>query len=123
LLSTTLALAIGGATYGHGERIFSIAPSSDTAIALNEWSLQSDVQLLFDFAQVDPYRTRGVVGTCLPLAALAAMLRGTPLHYEVINSATVWVGIGIPYCEPWLGARAPLPPCNPGSPGFTGGTL
>jgi hypothetical protein len=108
---TLLALGIGSAAEHHkGAKLFSIPPGR-AAITLNEWSRQARVQVLFDFASIERFRTRGIYSAFTPLDALGAMLRDTPLTYDMVNENTVSVVEGTQYCEPWLADAAPLPPC------------
>lgn len=110
-LLTLLALGIGSAAEHHkGAKLFSIPPGR-ADFAINEWSRQARLQVLFDFALAERFRTRGIYSAFTPLDALGAMLRDTPLTYGIVNENTVAVFEGMQYCEPWLADAAPLPPC------------
>ena len=67
---------------------FSIA-AQDAAGALNAFSTQSRLQLLFDYDAVQGIRTRAVSGTLPVAAALGQMLNGTGLKFEVVNERTI----------------------------------
>lgn len=92
-------------------REFSIAPGP-LGRAINEWSRQTDIQVLYDYThELQGLRARGVFGPASPLDALSILLRDTPYKFDVINARTVAILRGVPVCQPELGAAAPLPPC------------
>jgi hypothetical protein len=90
-------------------------PAGPLGYTVNEWSRQSDFQVLFDFQSYAYVKTNAVRGRYLSLIALRVMLRGTGLGFEVINNRTVGViNVGPIQCHPELAEKAPLPPCyNP----------
>jgi iron complex outermembrane receptor protein len=67
---------------------FEIA-AQDAASALNEFSDQSRLQLLFDYDAVQGVRTRALSGHLRASDALTRMLSGTGLTFEVINDRTI----------------------------------
>src|ERR1041384_3316665 len=67
---------------------FEIA-AQDAASALNEFSDQSRLQLLFDYDAVQGLRTRPVSGQLRVSDALTLMLSGTGLTFEIINDRTI----------------------------------
>jgi iron complex outermembrane recepter protein len=67
---------------------FSIA-AQDAADALNAFSAQSKLQLLFDYDAVQGIRTQAVSGTRSSADALGQLLRGTGLRFEVVNERTI----------------------------------
>ncbi len=108
---TLLALSIGSAAEHHrGAKLFNIPPGP-AGLRLVEWSRQAGLQVAFDFTTVQHYRTRGIAAAFTPLDALGAMLRDTPLTYDVVNRRTINVSVGTQVCEPWLADAATLPPC------------
>lgn len=108
---STLALAFGKVAAAQGALLIAIPPGN-AGNALIEWNEQTGIEVLYDYEVVNPWRTRGAVGTLTPLDALGLMLRDTPLAYEVISPRVVAVKPGTRYCEPWLSPQiAPLPPC------------
>jgi hypothetical protein len=118
-----LALAIGAdPAHSEGAQLFNIPPGP-AMDALDQWSRQTHIQVLYDFHVVKHYRARGVGFAYRPLDALGAMLLNTPLAFDVINDHTVSVILGGQYCEPWLGAHSPLPPCEQMPPDMQGAQL
>jgi len=67
---------------------FAIA-AQDAADALNEFSTQSRLQLLFDYDAVQGIRTRAISGALPASVALGQMLSGTGLKFEVVNERTI----------------------------------
>jgi len=67
---------------------FAIA-AQDAADALNAFSAQSRLQLLFDYDAVQGIRTRAISGALPVAAALGQMLSGTGLRFEVVNERTI----------------------------------
>ncbi|MBC8026176.1 MAG: TonB-dependent receptor, partial [Steroidobacteraceae bacterium] len=73
-----------------GAREFHIQ-SQDAASGLADFGEQSGQQLLFDFNAVQGIRTNAVTGTLSVIDALARMLEGTGLAYDMINTRTISV--------------------------------
>lgn len=73
--------------------------SQDAASGLADFGEQSGQQLLFDFNAVQGIRTNAIAGSLSVIDALARMLEGTGLAYDVINARTISVRRA--------GARAP----------------
>jgi hypothetical protein len=69
-------------------REFHIA-AADAPTALNEFSRQSNKQVLFDLALLNERRTRGVEGLLQPSDALRSMLKDTGLVPRDIDERTV----------------------------------
>jgi iron complex outermembrane receptor protein len=65
--------------------------AGDASLMLNEFSRQSDLQVLFDFNILRGMKTRSVNGTMEPAAALRAMLQGTGLVFDFVNDRTLAV--------------------------------
>lgn len=65
--------------------------AGDAALTLNEFARQSNLMLLFDFAQLKGVRTQGVQGDMEPVAALAALLAGTSLRFDFVSERTIAV--------------------------------
>lgn len=108
---SALVFVVGRARAADAVRAFSI-PAGQAVLALCEWSRITDIQVIFDFESLLPYRTRAVVGSFTVLDALGAMLRDTPLTFDIVNPRLVDVMIGTQYCQPWQNPKwAPLPPC------------
>ena len=63
--------------------------AADATDALNEFSRQADVQVLFDFGALRGRQTLAVMGSLPPEQALASMLKNTGLVYAYVNDRTV----------------------------------
>jgi iron complex outermembrane receptor protein len=73
---------------GDSARQFKIA-AEEAFRALNEYSIQADKKVLFDFQALRDHKTHAVEGTLTRSAALQAMLEGTGLVADEINDTTV----------------------------------
>jgi hypothetical protein len=71
-----------------GAQTFAILPG-EAQVRLNEFSTQSGLQMLFDYAVMQGVPTHGVEGTLDPFVALQRMIEGTPIRYQFINGRTV----------------------------------
>jgi iron complex outermembrane receptor protein len=71
-------------------RPFKIA-AEEAPKALNEYSIQANKQLLFDFQALRNRSTRGVEGMLTPSAALKSMLEGTGLVARNVDEMTIAV--------------------------------
>jgi iron complex outermembrane receptor protein len=69
---------------------FAIA-AQGAADALNTFSAQSGLQLLFDYDAVQGIRTRAISGRLPVSSALARMLSGTGLTFAVVNERTITI--------------------------------
>ena len=65
--------------------------AGDASIMLNEFSRQSDLQVLFDFNILRGMKTRAVIGDFDPSTALTSMLKGTNLVFDFVNDRTLAV--------------------------------
>ena len=65
--------------------------AGDASVMLNEFSRQSDLQVLFDFNILRGMKTQEVNGTLEASAALKAMLKGTNLIFDFVNDRTLAV--------------------------------
>ena len=65
--------------------------AGDASVMLNEFSRQSDLQVLFDFNILRGMKTRAVNGDFEPSTALKSMLKGTNLIYDFVNDRTLAV--------------------------------
>jgi len=88
LLATWFASAAGTAFAQAGLTEFHIE-SQDAANALAEFSEQSRLQLLFDYAVVEGVRTHAVSGRLSTADALGQLLSGTGLTFETVNERTI----------------------------------
>jgi iron complex outermembrane receptor protein len=70
--------------------------AGDATLTLNEFSRQSNLQLLFDYNVVRGRRTRAVSGDYEPTAALRQMLAGTGLVFDFVNDRTLAVTLTEP---------------------------
>ena len=66
-------------------------PAGDASVMLNEFSRQSDLQVLFDFNILRGMRTHAVDGELDASAALQTMLKGTTLTFDFVNDRTLAV--------------------------------
>lgn len=114
----TLALCLFGlvilahCSKGHTQGLFQIE-AGEAGYTLNEWARQSDRQILFDYLEISTVITSGVYGEMDPYEALGRMVQDTGYVFDVVNERTAVVVKGDkPYCQPELGAAAPLPPCR-----------
>jgi hypothetical protein len=64
-------------------------PAGDAPVALNEFSRQSNVQVLFDFSSLSGRQTQAVVGMLPPQEALMSMLRDTGLNFTYVDDRTI----------------------------------
>ena len=85
-----LSLAARGASPADARHHFDLR-AGDAAEMLNEFSRQSNLQVLFDFNLLRGIRTHEVHGVLEPSAALATMLADTKLVVEFVNERTVTV--------------------------------
>lgn len=81
-------------------RIVGLAPT----LALNEFSRQADIQILFDFKVVDGTLLHDVEGNMSPPDALRWMLEGSGLKFDFINDYTIAVTPG-PLQSPMVSAE------------------
>lgn len=65
--------------------------AGDASLMLNEFSRQSDLQVLFDFNIVRGMETRAVTGDLDASTALRSMLKGTNLVFDFVNDHTLAV--------------------------------
>jgi iron complex outermembrane receptor protein len=65
--------------------------AGDASLQLNEFSRQSDLQVLFDFNILRGMKTRAVSGDLDPAIALKSMLKGTNLVFDFVNDHTLAV--------------------------------
>ena len=65
--------------------------AGDASLMLNEFSRQSDMQVLFDFNILRGMKTRAVNGEFDVSDALTAMLKGTNLGFDFVNDHTLAV--------------------------------
>jgi secretin/TonB-like protein len=73
---------------GESARQFKIA-AEEAPRALNEYSIQANKQVLFDFQALRTRKTHAVEGMLTPAAALQSLLEGTGLVANEIDSTTV----------------------------------
>jgi hypothetical protein len=64
-------------------------PAGDARVALNEFSRQSNLQVLFDFTALRDRQTPAVEGMLRPEEALNTMLLGMGLVFRYVNENTV----------------------------------
>src|ERR1700730_18678933 len=65
--------------------------AGDASLMLNEFSRQSDLQVLFDFNILRGMKTHAVSGDMESSTALKAMLKGTNLTFDFVNDRTLAV--------------------------------
>ena len=65
--------------------------AGDASVMLNEFSRQSDLQVLFDFNILRGMKTHAVSGDVDPSTALKTMLKGTNLVFDFVNDRTLAV--------------------------------
>jgi hypothetical protein len=79
-------------------------PASPAPEALAEFIRQSGFQVLFDFDAIRDIHTHEVSGHLDPAEALARMLEGSGLTFELINERTVSVrprpALAVPVAQP-----------------------
>lgn len=63
--------------------------AGDASLMLNEFSRQSDLQVLFDFNLLRGLKTHGVTGDLWSSDALARMLKGIHFKFDYVNDHTV----------------------------------
>lgn len=76
----------------HSERRKFNIPAEDARVALNEWSRQANLQLLFDYSALGGRQTHAVQGRLPPVQALEAMLKDTGLNVSTVNENTLAIG-------------------------------
>lgn len=108
-----VAMAISSISLAQDTEDFYV-PEGEASYTINEWSRQSGIQVLFNYDALKRWRTRTLHGTFDPIGGLERMLIDCPFDVEAVNDRTVSVAerSGPPICKPWLGADAPLPPCQ-----------
>ncbi|MDP9052021.1 MAG: TonB-dependent receptor, partial [Acidobacteriota bacterium] len=82
-------------------------------VMLNEFSRQSDLQVLFDFNILKGLKTRRVTGDLEASAALTSMLQGTNLGFDFVNDHTLAVTPKKPTFIDRLWHRLKSPPRRP----------
>ncbi len=85
------ALAIAWATRAHSAPSHFHIDAGNACIRLNEFSRQSNVQILFDFNVVAEESTRSIEGDFEPQDALTAMLKDSSLIFSWVNARTIAV--------------------------------
>jgi hypothetical protein len=65
--------------------------AGEAPTTLNQYSQQSDKQVLFDYEELLHRRTHSVVGMLTPSEALKRLLQGTGLVAESVNEQTLAV--------------------------------
>jgi hypothetical protein len=73
---------------GQTPRRFSIA-ATDAPAAVNEFSRQADLQVLFDYQQLQGRKTHAVNGELEPLYALSDMLKDSGLVFQWVDERTL----------------------------------
>lgn len=82
---------------------------------LIELGSKADIDIGYDYRLIQGLQTNRVYGRMDAIEALAEMLRGTGWRYVALTNDAVIVEPGeqpLETCKPWLGAKAPLPPCK-----------
>jgi iron complex outermembrane recepter protein len=64
-------------------------PAGDARTTLNQFSQQSDIQLLFDYTQLKGRTTNAVVGNYEPADALNKLVEGLPVRWSMVNDHTM----------------------------------
>src|ERR1700730_7784590 len=90
LLVVCLALHTAVASAAGPRRHFDLE-AGDASLMLNEFSRQSDLQVLFDFNILRGMKTRAVTGDFDASTALTSMLKGTNLVFDFVNNHTLAV--------------------------------
>src|SRR5512142_2289777 len=90
ILVVFLALHTATANATGGKRHFELE-AGDASLMLNEFSRQSDMQVLFDFNILRGMKTRAVTGDLDAATALKTMLTGTNLVFDFVNDQTLAV--------------------------------
>jgi iron complex outermembrane receptor protein len=90
VLTVCLLLHTADANATGPRRHFSL-DAGDATLMLNEFSRQSDLQVLFDFNILKGMKTRAVHGDYDASDALKSMLRGTNLVFDFVNERTLAV--------------------------------
>jgi iron complex outermembrane receptor protein len=67
--------------------------ATDAAAALNEFSEQAGLMLLFDFETLMRVKSRAINGSYTPVEALQKMLEGTGVVYTWLNDRTLSVQV------------------------------
>jgi hypothetical protein len=62
--------------------------AGDLTLTLNEWSRQSDVQILFDFNVINGRTSLPVICECTNEEALTLLLMGTDCIFDFVNDRT-----------------------------------
>src|SRR3569832_901856 len=90
LLVAFLALHTAASDAAGPHKHFDIE-AGDASLMLNEFSRQSDLQVLFDFNILRGMKTRAVTGDLDASTALKSMLKGTNLVFDFVNDHTLAV--------------------------------
>jgi iron complex outermembrane recepter protein len=93
LLFVCLALHTAAANAAGPRRHFDLE-AGDASLMLNEFSRQSDLQVLFDFNLLRGMKTHAVSGDLDASTALTSMLAGTNLVFDFVNDHTLTVTPG-----------------------------
>jgi iron complex outermembrane recepter protein len=84
----------------HGVKHFDLE-SGDARDYLNRFSEQSEVQLLFDYADATGFMSQAVHGDYPVGEALSILLRGIPIKFECVNEKTMALVL-TSKCPPWI---------------------
>jgi hypothetical protein len=68
---------------------FFAIPEGSAAYQLNTFGEQSHLQILYNFEDMKPVRTKAIEGSLDPFVALDRMIEGTDIRYEFTNMRTV----------------------------------
>src|SRR5581483_4697392 len=94
----------------NGPRRYFDLEAGDAPVMLNEFSRQSDLQVLFDFNLLRGMKTRAVAGDLDASVALESMLEGTGLNFDFVNDHTLAITAKKPSLLERMRHRAPPAP-------------
>lgn len=92
LLATTCAVSAPAAWAQTAEITFDI-PAQDLAAALNAFSRQSGVQILFPYDAIEGRTSKALKGRYTPRVALAMLLAGSPLVIDSDNGRAIGLAV------------------------------
>ncbi len=89
-LAIVIAFAVSAKSVSAGDRTYSIhIPTENTAAALNDFSRQTNIQILFPYDVAAAHTAPAIAGEFTRAAALAELLKGTGLQIVEVTSAAI----------------------------------
>jgi hypothetical protein len=109
LVFAAISILAAGLCLGQERPLHFKVDSDKAAVALNEFSRQSDLQVLYDYLIVKELTTKRVYGEFDPSQALERLLDGTSLAFDFVNERTIAITLASSFDVPAGDAAKTLP--------------